>query len=192
MAARSITGPSSRESGFTMVALVIILMLMSIAMTAAVQLVSFTMQREKEAELIFRGEQYVEAIRLYRMRYGRYPMAMREMWEADPKVLRKKWKDPITGSESWAVVLLGQEGQPIGPGGAGFPTPTPGTQPTPTATPDIGDSGGGGEPGEQPVGPIVGVRSTSCEPSIKLYQGRTRYCDWKFVFRDQPNRPPRP
>jgi hypothetical protein len=42
------------------------------------------------------------------------------------------------------------------------------------------------------VGPIIGVHSTSCEAAIKVYQGRERYCDWKFVFREQPARPPRP
>ena len=81
-------------------------------MAAAVEIVSFQAQREKEAELIFRGQQYVEGIRLYRQKYGRLPMRMKELWEADPRVLRQKWTDPITGDEKWGVIFEGQQGQP--------------------------------------------------------------------------------
>ncbi len=101
-----------REAGFTLVMLVITIAIMSIMMGVAVQAVSFQMRREREAELIFRGQQYVEAIRIFKAKYGRNPMRMKEIWEADPKVIRKKWKDPITDSESWGIVLLGQENQP--------------------------------------------------------------------------------
>ena len=32
----------------------------------------------------------------------------------------------------------------------------------------------------------MGVHSRSCETSIKIYEGRSRYCDWKFMLREQP------
>jgi hypothetical protein len=35
------------------------------------------------------------------------------------------------------------------------------------------------------MGPIVGVYSTDCSESIKVYEGRTRICDWKFIFREE-------
>ncbi len=185
------------EAGFTLVMFVMIIAVMSIMMGVAVQSVSFQMQREREAELIFRGEQYVESIRLFRARYGRYPMRLKEIWEADPKVIRKPWKDPITDSESWGIVFLGQERQVGGrlPGqrdiGLGDPRPT--------GTPEAG-RGGRGEPGGRGddglpdgtqrdengeiVGPIVGVHSTSCDDSIKVFEGRTTYCEWRFIFRE--------
>jgi len=188
------------EAGFTLVMLMVILAVMAIAMGAAVQTVTFQAQREKEAELIFRGEQYVEAIRIFKNRYGRFPVTLKEMWEAKPRVLRRRWKDPITGSETWGLIHLGEEGQPIVPGRGGLPTSGPQPTPTPEPTPPPGPSGGlpGIQPGQQ-VGPIIGVRSTSCDDSIRIYEGRTRYCDWKFVFRENqgnqgsrvpPNQPP--
>jgi type II secretory pathway pseudopilin PulG len=202
VAAGTARAPVRPEAGFTLVMLMVILAVMAIAMGAAVQTVSFQARREKEAELVFRGEQYVEAIRLFKNRYGRFPVTLKEMWEAKPRVLRKPWKDPITGSDQWGIIHLGEEGQPLVPGpggtpGSGFrPTPTP----TPMPTPPPGVTGGlpGIQPGQQ-VGPIIGVRSTSCEDSIRVYEGRTRYCDWKFVFRENqgnqgsagpPNQPP--
>lgn len=188
------------EKGFTLVMFVMIIAVMSIMMGAAVQAVSFQMRREREAELIFRGEQYVEAIRLYKMRYGRNPMRLKEIWEADPKVIRKKWKDPITDSENWGIIFVGQEGRNLG-GNTG-PNGTPGAEtPLPTGTPGTGMGGRGrsgsgrGNDGLPPgvtrneegelVGPIVGVRSTSCDDSIRVYKGRTRYCEWEFVYKQQ-------
>ena len=97
------TTQNSSEAGYTLAIFVMVIAVMAIMMAAAVEIVSFQAQREREAELIFRGQQYVEGIRLYRQKYGRYPMRMKELWEADPRVLRQKWTDPITGSENWAL-----------------------------------------------------------------------------------------
>ena len=175
-----IRNPKLPEAGYTLVAVVMVVAIMAIMMAVAVQTVSFQMQREREAELIFRGQQYVEGIRLYRQKYGRYPMRMKELWEADPRVLRQAWTDPITGSDEWGVVFLGQEGQRVGgPGGPTAPG-QPRPQTTPTRTPVFGDRGLGGR-GER-VGPIIGVHSLSTDTSIKIYEGRTQYNEWKFVF----------
>ena len=168
-----------------MVMVFVILALIAIMMSVAVQAVSFQMQREKEAELIFRGQQYVEAIRLYQKRFGRLPVSLKEMWEAKPRVVRRQWEDPITGTTEWGLVFMGQEGRQIGP--TGKTTPTPGPAPTPTPGPGRRPGPGGPGQGEQ-IGPIIGVYSTSCEESIKVYEGRTRYCDWKFVYRERQQR----
>lgn len=193
------------ESGFTLVMVVIAIAIMAIMMAVAVQTVEFQMRREREAELIFRGGQYVEAIRLYKKKYGRYPMRLKEIWEADPKVIRRKFKDPITGSESWGLVFQGQEGQELAGGGRQQGRQAPGrAAPMATPTPSAFGSGPGAglapEEGER-VGPIVGVHSTSCDDSIKVYEGRTTYCEWKFVYREDQGgggqqsgggRPPQP
>jgi type II secretory pathway pseudopilin PulG len=175
-----------REDGYTLVIVVLTVAIMSIMMTVAVQTVEFQMRREREAELIFRGEQYVEAIRLFKSKYGRHPMRLQEIWEADPRVIRKKFKDPITDSEDWGLIFVGQEGRRIGPENA-----FPGT-PMPTRTETFGKGGlVGDSPFEtrdregQKIGPIAGVHSKSCDESIKIYEGRTTYCEWQFVLREK-------
>jgi len=75
---------------------------MAIFLTVAVQSASFQAQREKEEELIFRGQQAVEAIRLFRARNGRFPLTLEELVKAKPRVLRKPWADPMTGVPDWA------------------------------------------------------------------------------------------
>lgn len=192
------------ERGFTLAMFVMVVAIVSIMMGVAVQSVEFSMRREREAELIFRGQQYIEAIRLYKTKYGRYPMRMKEIWEAKPRVVRQKWKDPITDSEAWGLIFVGQDRVTGLRGGAG------GVQLAPTAgiggafgddsETTIGDGGDrrAGRPGEgerlppgvqrgaegELIGPIMGVRSTSCDESIKIFEGRTSYCEWQFVYRE--------
>lgn len=187
-------GIARAERGYTLIIFVMIIAIMSILMGVAVQTVEFQMKREREAELIFRGQQYVEAIRLFRLRFGRYPMRLKEIWEAKPRVIRKKWKDPITDSYDWGLIFLGQEGGQVGRGGAvGGQQPGLPNQPIPTTTPgpEFGESAGPGGQGAagsrqgEMVGPIIGVHSTSCDESVKVYEGRTTYCEWRFVLREQ-------
>jgi hypothetical protein len=55
-------------------------------------------QREKEAELVFRGEQYARAIGLYQRKLaGAFPPSLDALVEQ--KFLRKRYKDPITGDD---------------------------------------------------------------------------------------------
>jgi type II secretory pathway pseudopilin PulG len=176
-----------REDGFTLVAVVVMMAVMAILLTVAVETVSFQQRREKEEELIFRGNQVVEAIRLFRARNGRFPLNLGELVTAKPRVLRKTWADPMTGKPDWEPVFLGEEGETVA---GGTPPGTPGPKETPEAEPTPGQVKGPTMPGGAKVGAIIGVHSRSCEESIKLYEGRTRYCDWKFYF--DPNKKPGP
>ena len=128
-----------RSRGYTYVALVVGLAVMAILMAAVLPLASAESQRDKEAELIFRGIQYAEGIRTFRKRYGRYPTTLKEMFEVHPRTLRKLWKDPMTNSNNWGLITqLG--GAPIlgGPGpGTSSSSPfakTPTPTPAPTST----------------------------------------------------------
>lgn len=174
----------AHHRGFTLAGLIVVLAVMAIALTVAIQSVTFQKRRENEEELIFRGQQFVEAIRLFRARNGRFPLSLDELYTAKPRVIRKQWRDPMTGKADWRPLLFGQDGQTVTPPTGVRATPAP--QPTPQATP------GPGAPGEPQGGPIVGVSSRSCEESIRVLDGRTRYCDWKFVFDPNKQTGPRP
>ncbi len=149
----------------------VIMAIMAIFMTVAVETASFQAKREKEEELIFRGNQVVEAIRLFRARFGRFPISLAELAKANPRVLRKIWNDPMTGKPDWVPVYLGEEGTTLQPLPGGL-------QSTPAPTPSPGTPKASGARG----GPIIGVRSSSCEEAVKIYNGHTRYCEWKFFY----------
>src|SRR5688572_28053411 len=86
------------ERGYLMVALLVAMSVMAIVMSAALPAWRTFAQREKEAELIFRGEQYARAISLFQRRYANAPVPNLDVL-INERFLRKKYKDPITNDE---------------------------------------------------------------------------------------------
>ena len=82
-----------------MAALLISLSVMALVMTAVMPTWKQMAQREKEAELVFRGTQYVHAVQLFQRKSGpgTYPPSFDLLVEQ--KFLRKKYKDPITNGD---------------------------------------------------------------------------------------------
>ncbi|MBM3777590.1 MAG: hypothetical protein FJW23_05020 [Acidimicrobiia bacterium] len=117
--------PGSRAAGFAMAALLVAIAIMSIAASAAMPVWSQMARREKEAELIFRGEQYGRAIGLFQRKAG--PGALPPSIDVlvDGKFLRKKYQDPITGGNFQILTAAQAAGalQPGMPGGGGSVTP---------------------------------------------------------------------
>ena len=165
--------------GYTLVALMIGLTVMMILIAAVLPSVSAEAQRMKEEELIFRGTQYAEGIRVFRRKYGRYPNALKEMIETRPRTLRKLWKDPMTPEGDWVVIgLVAPVAGVPPPGGAG------GAQPTPTPVPTPGPFGKSswGQPGsEGQIGPVTGVASRSTKKGFRTFLGRESYNEWRFT-----------
>src|SRR5687767_13177860 len=86
------------ERGYAMVALLVMMAVMAVAMTVALPAWSTMARREKEAELVFRGEQYARAIALFQRRYaGAFPPNIDVL--VNERFLRKKFKDPITNDD---------------------------------------------------------------------------------------------
>ena len=109
-------------------------------------------QREKEEELIWRGQQYDRAIQLYRKKNAA-PGAPSVDKLVEGRFLRKKYKDPITNGD-FEVVGVSQAGS------------APGVQ-----QPQRGFG--------QLVG---GVRSKSKAKSLRVLNGRTVYSEWQFTY----------
>jgi len=177
-------GPSRRfgERGYTMVAVVVFITILTITIAAVGPTVSTLMRREREEELIFRGKQYARAIALFQRRYGRYPTSLAEMYTNRPRTIRKLWKDPMCSCDDWKLLIQGQpdstpfidervdpSNRPPATYSRLLPTPTPGF-------------GSGGE--EQNVGPIVGVRSKVHKEALREWRGRRFYDEWRFIVGD--------
>ena len=104
------------ERGYTLVALLVGITVMSILVAAVLPLASAEAQRTKEDELIFRGLQYAEGIRVFRKRFGRYPTSLKEMLDVKPRSLRKLWKAPMTGQADWVTITLTAGQKTVGSG----------------------------------------------------------------------------
>lgn len=200
---------SAGNRGFAMAALLVAIAVLSVVMLVALPTWRHQAQREKEAELIFRGEQYARAIRLYQRKIaGAFPPNLDVLVEQ--KFLRKKYKDPITGDDFVPVYASAQAGgqsgeqgsAPVGFGRAGEQPGAPrtsapagpgglGTSPAPearTSTSPFGQSSPVGAPVAGSTG-IVGVTSRSTARSIRLYNGRSRYDQWIFLYSAAPTTP---
>lgn len=109
------------EGGYAMATLLVAMALMAIFMSAALPAWSQMAQREKEAEYLFRANQYAIAIKRFQTKMG----GTAGMGTPAPSVdflleqrfLRKKFKDPLTGKDF--VPVLNNQALPGGGQGGG-------------------------------------------------------------------------
>jgi type II secretory pathway pseudopilin PulG len=189
-----------------MAALIVAMSIMAVMMTVAMPVWKQIAQREKEEELVFRGEQYARAIGLFQRKFANSPPPNLDVL-VDQRFLRKKYKDPIT-NDDFAIVLQTQNVPGATPGGGrgaatpgGLPPAAPPAGGAPMGRGPAGLSAAGGTarqgfPGSGPgvlspgsVGGIMGVTSKSKDKSIRLYKGRSHYNEWQFVYTRQTPMP---
>ncbi|HEU5336382.1 MAG TPA: hypothetical protein VFU27_10480 [Terriglobales bacterium] len=119
LAAGSHKAPS--EQGYMLLAVIVMLALMVVAAAAAAPDIAMSIRREREAELINRGTQYMRAIQHYYKQFGRYPMRIEDLENTNNmRFLRRRYKDPITGKD-FRLIHFGEVNMAAiaGPGGAG-------------------------------------------------------------------------
>lgn len=185
--------------GYVLIMLLFVITAMAIGLMVAVPVWQTQIQREKEEELIFRGSQYVEAVRLFQTKKpGTFPRTLDEL--VKEKCIRRLYKDPMNPEGTWNVVLL--------PTGA--PTAAPG------AAPGAGPGRRGGQPTVRPpakgpgpsfttqkvlVAPeralssirnaqILGVVSSSTQKSFRIYHSEESYDRWFFFYGYSAENPP--
>lgn len=83
-----------------LLSVVLILALIVVAASAAAPDIALSIRREREAELIHRGTQYMRAIQHYYKKFGNYPMRIEDLENSNNmRFLRRRYKDPITGKD---------------------------------------------------------------------------------------------
>ncbi|MBN1940391.1 MAG: type II secretion system protein [Candidatus Aminicenantes bacterium] len=181
------------KPGYTLIVVMVGIALLLVGMTIAMPVLSTQAQREKEAELLFRGGQYVEAVRLFlRNNPGNFPDSIDDL--VKKRYLRKAFPDPMTKDGKWNLILLAN--QPGGPA-------------APRRKPPTGRSGAGSARREAPgpgaragqsmsvqrvmivpadaldsvAGPrIIGVVSASEKQSFLVYDDNETYDSWLFYY----------
>ena len=158
--------------GFTYIGLLAILVIIGISMGAAGKYWQNVVARDKEEELLFRGDQYRRAIELYYYAIpGRpqYPRTVDDLLQdprsfAGKRYLRRKYKDPVTGEDFVAVEVMDQTGKHI----IGVHSPSDKTP----------------------------LKQANFPDEYQSFLGKTKYSDWLFVASIQlqqpgvPGRPP--
>lgn len=192
-----------RQKGFTLLILLFAVSVLSIGLIVAVPVWQTQMQREKEEELIFRGNQYVEAIRLFQLKKpGTFPKTLEEL--VDEKCLRRLYKDPMTPNGEWNIILPYQRGATTQPRQSRSSSQNP-FRPTQRrrGRAGQGDSSRGSAVAVQKIyivplsalssvdnPQIIGVVSSSEKHSFKIYQDNDSYDKWFFFYgMDSSNMP---
>ena len=169
-----------------MAALLVGMSVMAVIMGALLPVWTQMMTREKEAELVFRGNQYVRAIGLFQRKFANTNPPTIDLL-VEQRFLRKKYKDPIT-ADDFQPVYANQAMQ-------GVSAPTGALRPGQQATAALGTparqtvQAGFGSTGATAAGGIIGVTSKSKETSIRIYNGRNKYNEWAFIYIQTAQRP---
>jgi type II secretory pathway pseudopilin PulG len=185
-----------RTSGYVLIMLLFVITAMGIGLLVAVPVWQTQIQREREEELIFRGKQYVEAVRIFQLKKpGTFPKTLEEL--VKEKCLRRPFKDPMNPAGDWNIILV-PEGGPGGGtrrGAEGSIMPTGGS---------IRRGRGQGQAvaiQSVLVAPmsalssirnpqILGVVSSSTQKSFRIFNNEESYDKWLFFYGQDPKQPP--
>jgi type II secretory pathway pseudopilin PulG len=106
-----------QEAGFTLLMVVFMVAAMIIAAAAVAPNLLTQGRREKEREMVWRGQQYARAIGLYYRKFGKYPTKVEDLTRPTNGVrfLRQAYKDPMNAEDgAWRFIYVGPNGQLIG------------------------------------------------------------------------------
>jgi hypothetical protein len=126
-AAKDMSAGSKAQRGFTYMAFLLFVASLGRGLAAYGELASHAAQREKEAELLFRGEQYRDAIASYYKKEQRYPAKLADLVETSATRCRcttcagstrirspaatSGWSKRRAGSDGRVQPLRGRTGQ---------------------------------------------------------------------------------
>ncbi len=166
-----------RQAGYTFIILMAMITILAIGLLAAVPVWQTQIRREAEEELIFRGLQYVEAVRLFTQKNGgRYPASIDDLIEA--RCLRRPFPDPMTKDGEWDIILAADAGAGV-PAGRTAPATRSGTGAQAASVTRVfivpqGSLGSVDNPR------LLGVVSRSPRTSLRLYRDQDTYDAWLF------------
>ena len=183
------------QGGFALLIVMMLAVVLLISLTAALPRVYTQGQREKEEELIFRGNEYARAIALFRRQFKRYPTSVKELLKTNGiRFLRHEYSDPMTRTGKWRFVHADANGTPLDSltlarptvakplGGGSFGSETKPATPAAEEEKESGEkSAFFGDRKEIQGAFLIGVASTSKKNSIRKWNNRTRYNEWEFL-----------
>jgi hypothetical protein len=105
------------QAGYVLLYVVFMVATLILAATAVAPSVLTEGRREKEADMVWRGEQYKRAIGLYYKKFGKYPTKVEDLTRQTngARFLRKAYTDPMNKDDgSWRFIYVGPNGQLIG------------------------------------------------------------------------------
>lgn len=195
--------------GFGLVFIMITVTVLLIGLTVALPSVLQQGQREREAEVIFRGTEYARAIALFHRQFNRYPASVEELLQTNTiRFLRQEYADPMDPNGKWRFIHVNAVGVIVDSKTDLFGTNKPGHKGNSGATKGRGKDTSSGSTSrgfglspnstidsssntsspssdltDSPVqgGFIIGVAPTSHAKSIRVWNKQDEYDKWEFL-----------
>ena len=115
---RTRTRGRSDESGYAYLMALFMVLMVIVGSLVLLTDAATQAQRQREDEMMWRGKQYVRAIKLYYRKTGHYPQNLDDLEKgvANIHFLRRPYKDPMNKSEDgkWRFIYTNATGQIIG------------------------------------------------------------------------------
>jgi type II secretory pathway pseudopilin PulG len=93
-----------KDSGYMLLLLMVAVAMLTITMLGVARNYRREIQRDREVEMIHRGEQYARAVQRYYRKYGTYPTSIEQLLGVNNiRFLRKKYKDPMSPDGEWKL-----------------------------------------------------------------------------------------
>ena len=181
------------EAGYTLLVLTVFISVLMVGLLVALPIWETQMRREREEELLFRGRQYVEAVRLYTLKNpGTFPKSIDDLVKGH--YLRKHFLDPMTKDGAWNLILQGGM-----PGAPSAPSPAPISIGRDRRQAPRGISAASTQQlffvpeaslksVDNPR--IIGVVSTSTKKSFFIFEENETYDTWLFYYGRTPGAKP--
>ena len=100
-------GTRPKDSGYMLLFLMIAVAVMTIMMLGVARNYRRGIIRDREVEMMHRGDQYSRAIKRYYKKNGTYPNSIEQLEKANNiRYLRKRYKDPMSPDGAWKLVHL--------------------------------------------------------------------------------------
>ena len=106
-----------KANGYALLLVMFFLALLTVSIGVATPNIITEGRREKEAEMIWRGKQYVRGVRLYYRKTHHFPTQLEDLYTAKTGIrfMRQAYKDPMNNVDgSWRLICVGPNGQLIG------------------------------------------------------------------------------
>jgi type II secretory pathway pseudopilin PulG len=141
------------ERGFTYIGLLFVIAMMGIVLASVGVVWSTEIRREKEAELLFIGDQYRDAITRYHAVGNQFPTALSDLvtdarFPTARHYLRRLYPDPMTGAADWQLILTAN----------------------------------GGILGVASSSQARPIKVANFSERDFLFENTACYCDWRFIF----------
>src|ERR1700722_19700071 len=109
---------TAKQDGYAILLVSFLTTLLLLTAIVAAPSVRTERRREQEEEMIWRGKQYVHAIKLYYRKNGRFPTQVDDLTKpknGSLRYLRQEYKDPMNKEDGkWRMIYVGPSGQLIG------------------------------------------------------------------------------